>query len=276
MSLGSLYDSIANYYAEHDFFQIISSSMSAALSILQEADLVKDYHQVLDLGSGDGKFLSLIHDILPEAKMVAVDASMDMLKLVKEKIPQAQTVQANIDQAHKNLPHQQFDLAIASFVCAYVGLPELFDQTSRLLNQNGRFLLITSTREAFKAVQEKIEEIGKSKQFWNKIEYHWMKKTLEKTQVPKEFGEIKDLAKEKNFEILSRRRITIPLAFNDSGEALNFAENGGWAINLANYSWLPSGILKFLARKLLKHYSFPFRDQMIVEVILFKKLPYSR
>lgn len=271
MSLGSLYDSIAQYYAEHDFFQIISTSMSAALDILQNADPAQDYHQVLDLGSGDGKFLGLIQQIFPKAKLVAVDASADMLKLVKDKMPQVLTVQTNIDEASNHLPKQQFDLAIASFVCAYVGLSELLNQAAAVLNQNGRFLLITSTREAFKAVQERVEEIGKSKSCWSKIEYRWMKKTLAKTQVPKEFAEIKHLAQAKGFEILQRQRISIPLAFNTAQEALNFAENGGWALSLADYPWLPTAVLKTLARNMLKYYTFPFRDLMIVEVILMKR-----
>jgi ubiquinone/menaquinone biosynthesis C-methylase UbiE len=270
MSLGSLYDSIANFYADHDFFHIISSAMSSALSILQEPELMRDYHQVLDLGSGDGKFLSLIEEIFPRAKLVAVDASADMLKMVQEKISDVQTVQANIDEVQKYLPHHQFDLMIASFVCAYVGLPELLRQASSLLNSNGRFLLITTTREAFKAVQQQVEEIGKSKRFWSRMEYRWMKKTLEKTLVPKEFAEIKSQAKEMGYEVLSRRRITIPLAFNDAKEALNFAENGGWAISLADYPWLPIGLLKILARKMLKYYSFPFRDEMVIEVVLLR------
>lgn len=271
MSLGSLYDSIAQYYAEHDFFQIISSAMSAALDTLQESDLAQDYHQVLDLGSGDGKFLSLIQQIFPKAKLVAVDASADMLKLVKDKIPQVFTVQANINEASNNLPKEQFDLVIASFVCAYVGLPELLNQAGAVLNPDGRFLLITSTREAFKAVQEGIEEVGKRKSLWSRIEYRWMKRTLAKTLVPKEFADIKYLAQEQGFEILRRRRISIPLAFNTALEALNFAENGGWAISLANYPWLPSSILKMLARNILKNYTFPFRDQMVVEIVLMKK-----
>ncbi len=272
MGLGSLYDSIAQYYAEHDFFQIISSAMSAALDTLQEPDLAQDYHQVLDLGSGDGKFLSLIQQIFPKAKLVAVDASADMLKLVKDKIPQAFTVQANINAASNYLPKEQFDLVIASFVCAYVGLPELLNQAGAVLNPDGgRFLLITSTREAFKAVQERIEEIGKRKSLWSRIEYRWMKMTLAKTLVPKEFADIKYLAQEQGFEILRRRRISIPLAFNSAQEALNFAENGGWAISLANYPWLPSSILKILARNMLKNYTFPFRDQMVVEIVLMRK-----
>ncbi len=271
MSLGSLYDSIAQSYAENDFFQIISSSMAAAIEMLQEPDLVQDYHQIVDLGSGDGKFLSLLQAIFPQARLVAVDASADMLKLMKDRISQVYTIQSNINKVSHNLPKNQFDLVVASFVCAYVGLPELLNQAAEVLNSNGRFLLITSTREAFQAVQERIGEIGKKKSLWRQIEYRWMQKTLTKTLVPQEFAEIKNLAQNKGFEILRRKRITIPVAFNTAQEALNFAENGGWAISLADYPWLPTSLLKILARNMLKNFCFPFRDQMIVEIVLMRK-----
>ena len=88
MSLGNLYDSIAKYYAHLDFFQINSSALMAAMEQLQMSGALTDGGQrVLDLGSGDGKLLMLVHEIYPAAQLVAVDTSADMLNLRKPNFP---------------------------------------------------------------------------------------------------------------------------------------------------------------------------------------------
>lgn len=268
MSVGNLYDSISQDYAHHDFFNIISSAMSAGIDELKTNDTHFDNKQILDLGSGDGKMLDIIHDLFPRAQLTAVDASADMLKLVHEKLPGVHTVQANINAVQQLLPAQRFDLVIASFVCAYVGMSELLKQAQYLLKENGQFLLITSTQEAFSAVQKRVQEVGSSSHPWHRFQHWWMKKTLEKTLVPQSFDDIQRQAAAHHFQVLRHRTLTTPLVFNTSQEALNFAEKGGWAISLADYPWTPAVLLKKIARQMINYYTFPFHDQMIVEVVL--------
>jgi ubiquinone/menaquinone biosynthesis C-methylase UbiE len=272
MSLGNLYDSIAKYYANIDFFQINSSALLAAMEQLQTAvALTGSGQEVLDLGSGDGKLLMLIHEIYPDAQLVAVDASEDMLKLVKAKLPRISTVQTSITQAEQRFPTHQFDLITASFVCSYVGLPALLAQADYLLKKRGYFLLITTTMDAFPGVQKHVELLGASNNLFKKLLYWWMKKTLQKVKAPQNFDDIKRHAVTKGFEVVQRRQLVTPMVFNNPQEGQEFAEKGGWAISMVDYPWMPVRLLKKIAIKSLDYVSFPFHDQMVVEVVLLKK-----
>ncbi len=272
MSLGNLYDSIAKYYAHIDFFQINSSALMAAMEQLQLSDALTDGgQQVLDLGSGDGKLLMLVHEIYPAAQLVAVDASADMLNLAKAKFPRISTVQTSITQVDQRFPHHQFDLVTASFVCSYVGLPVLLAQADYLLKKNGYFLLITTTMEAFPGVQKHVEQLGASNNLFKKLLCWWMKKTLQKVKAPKNFDDIKHHAQSKSFEVVQRRQLLTPMVFNNRQEGQDFAEKGGWAISLVDYPWMPVRLLKKIAIKSLDYVTFPFHDQMVVEVVLLKK-----
>lgn len=272
MTLSDLYDKIAKYYSKIDYFQINSSALLAATEQLQNTCLFSQRPvQVLDLGSGNGRFLELIHELNPHASLVAVDVSADMLKLVKERIPRISIMQASINDINQRLPPAQFDLVLAGFVCAYVGLPMLLKQAHYLLKETGSFILLTTTREAFPRVQEQVEQTRTGLNPWKKLLYFWMKKTLRATLVPKNFAEIELKASQSGFQILQYQQLKTQIVFNTPQEAQDFAEHGGWALSLIDYPWLPTFLLKKLARQMLHYISFPFHDQVIVEVISLQK-----
>ncbi len=272
MSLGNLYDSIAKYYATIDFFQINSSALTAATEQLQAADaFTNDGLAILDLGSGDGKLLMLIHEIYPHAQLVAVDASEDMLNLVKTKLPRISTVQTSIIEVDQRFTVHQFDLVTASFVCSYVGLPVLLAQADYLLKKNGYFLLITTTMEAFPGIQKHVEQLGASNNFLKKLFYWWMKKTLHKVKAPQNFDDIKYHAGARGFKVVQRQQLVTPMVFNSPQESQEFAEKGGWAISMIDYPWMPVRLFRKIAIKSLHYVTFPFHDQMVVEVVLLKK-----
>ena len=272
MSLGNLYDSIAKYYAHIDFFQINSSALMAAMEQLQSVvALTGSGQRVLDLGSGDGKLLMLVHEIYPAAQLVAVDASEDMLNLVKSKLPRISTVQTSITQVDQRFSIHQFDLVTASFVCSYVGLPALLAQGDYLLKKQGYFLLITTTMDAFPGAQKYVEQLSASNNPLKKLLYWWGKKTLQKVKAPKNFDDIKHHALTKGFEVVQRRQLITPMVFNNPQEAQEFGEKGGWAISMVDYPWMPVRLFKKIAIKSLDYLTFPFHDQMVVEVVLLKK-----
>jgi ubiquinone/menaquinone biosynthesis C-methylase UbiE len=271
MSLSHLYDTIAKYYAQIDFFHINSSAMQAAIELLQAGEvLTESARQILDLGSGDGKLLSLLHELYPHAQLTAVDASADMLNLLKARLPRCSTAQASITRVHQRLPQKYFDLITASFVCSYVGLPVVLKQAKFLLKNQGYLMLITTTREAFGEVQKQVDRIGATINPWEKILYYWMKKTLQKTKVPRNFNEIQQQAWSYGFEVIQRRQLITSMVFNNPQQAQEFAEKGGWAISLIDYPWMPAPLLKKIALQMLEYIPFPFHDQMFVEVVLLK------
>ncbi|MBS0350146.1 MAG: methyltransferase domain-containing protein [Proteobacteria bacterium] len=272
MSMDRLYDEIAQYYSRIDYFKIISSALTEALNQLQKNEqFFKQPIELLDLGSGDGKMLELIAAQNSHASLYAVDVSADMLKLVKQRLPHVTTQHTGINKVNHFFPANRFDFVTASFVCAYVGLSVLLKQSHYLLKENGCFVFLTTTRQAFPNFQQQLDQFGNTSNVINQIIHFWIKKTLENTLVPKDFTEIETTSKQNGFTIVDRHQLVTDVIFNNSHEIYEFGRKGGWALSLLNYPLVPTRLLYKGALRILNHLKYPLKDQIIVEVVTLKK-----
>ncbi len=269
--IGHLYNSIADNYSKVDYFHIISSAIDTAIKQIQDAHLLEQQHlRIIDLGAGDGKFLEALRALSPQAQLIALDASADMLKLASRKIDITPIV-GNIEKANYFFSSHQFNLVIASFVCSYVGLPKLLEQGNYLLDTRGYFAILTTTKKAFANAQAQAIALKKSFNPLKQLFYFWTKKTLAKTKVPDDREEIFKLAKDQGYEICQVQQLITAINFKNPDEVLEFAQRGGWALSLLDYRAIPTTILSKLGRWLAQTLNYPFHDQIVVEIVLLKK-----
>ena len=94
--------------------------------------------KALDLGCGTGR---LVKDLINSgAKVVGIDISDEMIKIMKNKFPKVESLLADSE----NLPFEDnsFDFVIASFFIVHLkNLTKTFDEIYRVLKDGGKFVL---------------------------------------------------------------------------------------------------------------------------------------
>jgi len=94
--------------------------------------------KALDLGCGTGR---LVKDLINSgAKVVGIDISDEMIKIMKNKFPKVKSLVADSE----NLPFDDssFDFVIASFFIVHLkNLTKTFDEIYRVLKDGGKFVL---------------------------------------------------------------------------------------------------------------------------------------
>jgi ubiquinone/menaquinone biosynthesis C-methylase UbiE len=99
--------------------------------------------RILDLGSGDGRLLSLVLETVPSAEGVAIDFSPTMLSRLYERFakhPNVSVVEHNFDYRLPDLG--MFDVVVSSFAihhCTDVRKRELYEEVFRLVSPRGIF-----------------------------------------------------------------------------------------------------------------------------------------
>jgi L-threonylcarbamoyladenylate synthase len=99
--------------------------------------------RILELGTGTGVTAELLLERHPEASLVGVDVSAEMLEAAHARLP-AERVQLRVGRLEDELPEGPFDL-VASALCVHhldAGeKAQLFDRIHRVLEPGGRFAL---------------------------------------------------------------------------------------------------------------------------------------
>jgi len=116
--------------------------------------------QVVDLGCGPGNSTELLVERFPQAEIVGLDSSPDMLRKARERLPQCSFVEADIATW---VPDQRTDLLFANAVMQW--LPDHAAILHRLLEQlpSGGVLAVQmpdNTREAALVFQREVGASG--------------------------------------------------------------------------------------------------------------------
>ena len=102
--------------------------------------------RVLDLGSGDGRLLSLVRLARPVMEAVAIDFSETMLDRLRERFAEDPRVRVLAHDLSEPLPDAslgRFDAIVSSFAIHHLAHPrkrELYTEIHRLLSPGGVFL----------------------------------------------------------------------------------------------------------------------------------------
>jgi ubiquinone/menaquinone biosynthesis C-methylase UbiE len=99
---------------------------------------------ILDLGCGPGLLLQAIGTLLPTAKVMGIDVSLEMLRLAHQQGEQARTRGSLMQGTAEHIPLQDssVDVVVSRFSLPYWNKPELgFAEISRILKPEGMLIL---------------------------------------------------------------------------------------------------------------------------------------
>lgn len=119
------------------------------LSRAVEALRIAGPARVLDVGCGTGEFEHLAHQRFPEARLVGVDVTPDMLAVARGKFPDAAWVTFLLAEAEA-LPFasEHFDAVVSCSMLHHVQEPErLLRECARLLRPGGQLVIVDWCRD---------------------------------------------------------------------------------------------------------------------------------
>ena len=116
--------------------------------------------RVLDLGSGDGRLLTIVKLARPGVSAVAVDFSPPMLDRLRERFASDPSVEITVHDLDEPLPAAlgEFDAVVSSFAIHHVAHNRkraLFEEVFRLLTRGGVFLNLEHVASSTPALHEK-------------------------------------------------------------------------------------------------------------------------
>lgn len=272
MSLKAMYDKIAENYEPADQFGSITLSHDAAIAqISKHIPADRSSYKVLDLGVGNGLFLSKLKNHIPNACFTGIDISTEMLSRALKKVPMT-TIEASATDASHYLPAHSQDLVLAHFINAYIPIHDLFLQASLLSKATGCFSFITTTYESFPNAQQHLAEFIAQNNLLASIVGHYYKAMVKNTTVANHLDDLMDTFKIHHFEVLEHQRIKIPIHFNHFEDMASFGIEGTWFLNSLSVKMLPKIFLFNRLKRLFQRiFTFPFHDTHVIDIILAKK-----
>jgi tRNA (cmo5U34)-methyltransferase len=124
---------LANMLAEVPAYQELQERAAAATD--------GDAKDILELGIGTGETARRVLALHPEARLVAIDSSPEMLERAREAVPQAEV---RLAQLQDPLPEGPFDLIVSALAVHHLdaaGKRDLFNRIAATLRPGGRFVL---------------------------------------------------------------------------------------------------------------------------------------
>ena len=115
----------------------IHQSIAATLNCLN----LEAPHRILDLGCGTGKLLDSLSSLFPDAKLVGLDFSQEMLNIAKERLSDGVELHFGSDN-NLPFPDQSFDLVISTSAFHYFPNPVMaIREATRVLKTGGNLVI---------------------------------------------------------------------------------------------------------------------------------------
>src|SRR2546423_4806421 len=120
--------------AEIPGYEELQARTAAATAAQQPA-------RILDLGVGTGETARRVLELHPEARLVGIDASPEMLARARELLPDAEL---HLRRLEEPLPDGPFDLVVSALAVHHLdgaGKRDLFRRVHKALSADGTFVL---------------------------------------------------------------------------------------------------------------------------------------
>lgn len=277
MTLQALYDNAANHYGLANRFGAISTSHTIALEQILKARLgsLQFRHgkafKILDLGVGDGRFLEVLKQQIPNAQCTGFDISPEMLKHAQNRLDMT-GIAAGAEKADHYLPLHSQDLVLAHFINAYIPIDTLFHQAHLMAKASGYFSYISTTYDSFPHCQEFLANFISENTFIGSVIGHYYKSVVKNTTVAPNLDALKEKLQAHKFQIAEHHRLEIDIVFQSAEDVAQFGVDGSWFLNALNYPLVPQRLLVNKLTKLIeKIVTFPFHDKHVIDIILAKK-----
>lgn len=273
MTLSNIYNELITYAQDPTSREIITTTHTLALKQLNDhTSLLQSVAKAIDLGMGDARFLKLLHTANQKLNLYGNDFSSKMVEDAVQRVPGLTAINASVADILDHVRDQDFDLVIAHFVAAYLGLESIFNKAHELLKPNGKLSLITSISESFPKSQAlRAEKLRKSPSKIKKLLDTVVKKVLEDTNTPLNYSEIKEAADNANLTILKHEQCTVHVKMDTPKELYHFVVHASWGANILNTKFMPRSAALKLVEQAISYIDFPFEDDFIAEVVLLEK-----
>lgn len=185
------YDLISSFY---DFLSWIIFANRVQLSQLAFLNCIDPASSILFIGGGSGKALNEIFEIRPNAHVVYLEKSKQMLLKAQKKCIKSNQVEFILGDENQ-IPNQEFDIVICFYFLDLFSFKKqqlIFNQLNQSLKKDGKWL---------------VADFNPAKKWWQK----WIEKTMflflktttriESSKIPK----IKTLFKERAFSQIKEK-----------------------------------------------------------------------
>lgn len=111
-------------------------------SALADATTGVSARSILDLGSGTGETAIATLKRHPQASLVGIDSSEDMLAIAHRRLPSERFIVSRLEDS---LPDEAFDVVVSAFAIHHLDAEQkagLFRRISRVLTPGGRFAML--------------------------------------------------------------------------------------------------------------------------------------
>lgn len=272
MTFKGMYNNVASNYKTADQFGSVSKSHEVAIEQIHRCiSDPRPHFKILDLGVGNGLFLSKLKEYLPLAEYTGIDISARMLKEAQQNI-ELTAIETSATEATHHLPLHSQDLVLAHFINAYIPINDLFNQARLLTRANGYYSLITTTYQSFPQAQRMLAEFISQNSLLSRVVGHYYKNMVRNATVASGQEELLRVFKEYDFNVIKHERLHIPIILNNVDELITFGIEGTWFLNSLSIRMLPKNfLLERLKRVFDRIFTFPYEDTHIIDVVLAKK-----
>ncbi len=216
---------------------------------------ISENSRILDLGCGTGRTLHRIMSKykLPKLRLEGVDLSPEMINMARRKCGEEAGklgCQLNFQvqdcmEYLKTCEEDRYDLVIASFLLAYVRASKPFSLVGKILKKGGKFIVLTTDREAFKEDEKNLYKFAISRFFYLDC---WTLMTQKVSLVPPIEKIIRMLYKAE-FSRVESTQTLIKITFGNPLEFLKWLDESGWGTRV--FDWIKKGKKEFIMNEII-------------------------
>ena len=265
------YDTVAKNYDIADRYGSISDTHRAFFAqtdahVTSSTDLC-----FLDLGVGDGRLLGDLKQHWPDAELIGVDMSKEMLKLARDRYG-IKTIHSDFRDAVNHIPKHSADVIIAHFIMTFLDRDELLALAQQLLKPGGVLSIASSTWASFPEAHKQLDEsMGKLKLTKPLVNY-WYQRAVKQPHLPDGSLITKRDLEGTGLALVDQEMLHVPLCFKDVREGYDYGFRAGWLPFGANYNYLPKAVIDTVCPWVLNRLlQFPLKDEQIIEVSLVQR-----
>jgi predicted TPR repeat methyltransferase len=216
----SAYDQTVAAHYDDDLFSLLSDSRALALRQLR-AEVPSDRPlRVVDVGCGTGLWLSELRTSFPNAELVGLDSSAEMLKRAAKR--GVQVLLDDVAGLEHHFAPSSLDLVSAHYILTYVGLEKLLPVVRSRLRPGGLLSLATSTQQNLPRVRQLASTV-------------FSVESLEaRNPTPHDAADAVARVEAAGLRVVHSDRLVRELVFESIPHFLKFAVDGGWLVQYAD------------------------------------------
>jgi ubiquinone/menaquinone biosynthesis C-methylase UbiE len=269
MKIEDIYNTIADTYNQKGSADVLLEANNRAFSYTTKH--LKEVDSLLALGIGDGLSLVPYKEHFSTATIYGLDISENMLEKARERIG-CEICHGSITDASSLVKKTDIDLILAHFVCAYVPIAALLQESKKLLSDKGILSLVTTTKMSFPEMQTILKKMKRSYNPLNKLIYYHVKRAMATVHVPDDLLQLQSELESFGFELMELKLVEIKIKLETEQDVFDFFMKGGWFASGLVHPLLSDRFLHKIVKRIIRSFvRLPYEDSMFVAFSITKK-----